>query len=202
MATTTKKTTAKKATSTTKKATTAKKTTTKAAAKPAAKKTTTKTAAAKTTVKKAAAAKPAPKVGGEITVNGNKIIQTVQKEFSKKFEYLTLCFIVDEDRGKFVNVRGINTARRISEVRKKISTKEISIHGRTKVQNIEDYFWKELGIACQIGVCNYNGHANYFPIGDFFNGGSLTSANEWAKNAGCKKVGAEEIKKICSGSIF
>jgi hypothetical protein len=201
MATTTKKTTAKKATSTTKKATTAKKTTTKAAAKPAAKKSTTKTAAAKSTVKKAAA-KPAPKVGGEITVNGNKIIQTVQKEFSKKFEYLTLCFIVDEDRGKFVNVRGINTARRISEVRKKISTKEISIHGRTKVQNIEDYFWKELGIACQIGVCNYNGHANYFPIGDFFNGGSLTSANEWAKNAGCKKVGAEEIKKICSGSIF
>ena len=203
MATATKKTTAKKATSTTKKstatkATAAKKTT--AAAKPAAKKTATaaKPAAKKTT----AAAKPAPKVGGEITVNGNKIIQTVQKEFSKKFEYLTLCFIVDEDRGKFVNVRGINTARRISEVRKKISTKEISIHGRTKVQNIEDYFWKELGIACQIGVCNYNGHANYFPIGDFFNGGSLTSANEWAKNAGCKKVGAAEIKMICSGSIF
>lgn len=203
MATATKKTTAKKTTSTTKKstatkATAAKKTT--AAAKPAAKKTATaaKPAAKKTT----AAAKPAPKVGGEITVNGNKIIQTVQKEFSKKFEYLTLCFIVDEDRGKFVNVRGINTARRISEVRKKISTKEISIHGRTKVQNIEDYFWKELGIACQIGVCNYNGHANYFPIGDFFNGGSLTSANEWAKNAGCKKVGAAEIKMICSGSIF
>ena len=202
MATTTKKTTAKKATSTTKKATTAKKTTTKAAAKPAAKKsTTTKATAAKTTVKKAAAAKPAPKVGGEITVNGNKIIQTVQKEFSKKFEYLTLCFIVDEDRGKFVNVRGINTARRLSEVRKKISTKEISIHGRTKVMNIEEYFWKELGIACQIGICNYNGHAHYFPIGSF-NEKSLTQANEWAKESGCKKVGATEIKQICSGSIF
>lgn len=206
MATATKKPAAKKTTSTTKKTTAtkttaAKKTTT--AKKAATTKATAKPAAAKTTVKKsAAAAKPAPKVGGEITVNGNKIIQTVQKEFSKKFEYLTLCFIVDEDRGKFVNVRGINTARRISEVRKKISTKEISIHGRTKVQNIEDYFWKELGIACQIGVCNYNGHANYFPIGDFFNGGSLTSANEWAKNAGCKKVGAAEIKMICSGSIF
>lgn len=206
MATATKKPAAKKTTSTTKKTTAtkttaAKKTTT--AKKATTTKATAKPAAAKTTVKKsAAAAKPAPKVGGEITVNGNKIIQTVQKEFSKKFEYLTLCFIVDEDRGKFVNVRGINTARRISEVRKKISTKEISIHGRTKVQNIEDYFWKELGIACQIGVCNYNGHANYFPIGDFFNGGSLTSANEWAKNAGCKKVGAAEIKMICSGSIF
>ena len=179
-------------------ATTAKKTT----AKPAAKKTT---AAAKPAAKKTtAAAKPAaaPKVGGEISVNGNKIIQTVQKEFSKKFEYLTLCFIIDEDRGKSVNVKGINTAKRISEVRKKVSTKEISIHGRTKVQNIEDYFWKELGIACQIGVCGYNGHKHYFPIGSSFNGGSLTSANEWAKSNGCSKVGATEIKEICSGTIF
>lgn len=146
--------------------------------------------------------KAAPKAGGEISVNGNKIIQTVQKEFSKKFEYLTLCFIIDEDRGKCVNVKGINTNKRISEVRKKISTKEISIHGRTKVQSIEDYFWKELGIACQIGVCGYNGHSHYFPIGSFFNNGTLTGANQWAKDAGCKKVGATEIRQICSGVIF
>ncbi len=174
---------------------TAKKTT---AAKPAAKKTTT---AAKPAAKKTTAKADAPKAGGEITVNGNKIIQTVQKEFSKKFEYLTLCFIVDEDRGKSVNVKGINTAKRISEVRKKVSTKEISIHGRTKVQNIEEYFWKELGIACQIGICNYSGHKHYFPIGSF-NEKSLTQANEWAKESGCKKVGATEIAEICSGTIF
>ena len=56
----------------------------------AAKKTTTTkaTAAAKktTTAKPAAKKVAAPKAGGEISVNGNKIIQTVQKEFSKKFE--------------------------------------------------------------------------------------------------------------------
>ena len=180
--------------------TTAKKTT---AAKTTAKKTTAaKTTAKKTTTAKAAAPKAAaPKAGGEISVNGNKIIQTVQKEFSKKFEYLTLCFIVDEDRGKSVNVKGINTEKRISEVRKKVSTKEISIHGRTKVQNLEDYFWKELGIACQVGICGYSGHKHYFPIGSF-NQESLTSANEWAKRNGCKKVGTTEIKEICSGSIF
>lgn len=204
MATTTKKPAVKKST-TAKKAATTKKTTT---TKPAAKKTTTaKPAAKKTTTVKPAAkktttAKPVAKVGGEISVNGNKIMQTVQKEFSNKFEYLTLCFIVDADRGKIVNVRGINTAKRISEVRKKVSTKEISIHGRTKVQNIEEYFWKELGIACQIGVCGYNDHVNYFPIGSWFNEKSLTAANDWAKGAGCKKVTAEDIKRICSGSIF
>lgn len=183
----------------------AKKTTAKTA-KPAAKKTTTKSApkkaAAKPAAKKTTAkAAPAPKVGGEITVNGNKIMKTLQTEFSKKFEYLTLCFIVDEDREKSVNVRGINTNKRLSEVRKKFSNEEISLHGRTKVQNIEKYFWEELGIACQVGICNYNGHAHYFPIGSF-NGMTLSAANDWAKNAGCKKVGATEIAQICRGSIF
>ena len=189
----------------------AKKPAAKKATKPAAKKTTAKTAAKAAPAKKAAAkpaakkttakAAPAPKLGGEITVNGNKIMKTLQTEFSKKFEYLTLCFIVDEDREKCVNVRGINTNKRLSEVRKKFSNEEISLHGRTKVQNIEKYFWDELGIACQIGICNYNGHAHYFPIGTF-NGLTLTAANEWAKNAGCKKVGATEIAQICRGSIF
>ena len=184
-----------------KKATTAKpaakKTATKAAAKPAAKKTTAKPA-----TKPAAkpAAKPA-KVGGEITVNGNKIMKTLQKEFSKKFEYLTLCFIVDADKDKCVNVRGINTDKRLSEVRKKVSNKELSIHGRSMVKTIENFFWEELGIACQIGICNYLGHAHYFRLGDF-NTMSLTAANEWAKEAGCKKVGATEINQICGGSIF
>lgn len=207
--TTTKKTTAAKPAA----KTAAKKTTTaKTATKTVAKKTTTAKPAAKTaTAKKTTAAKPAAKpvakaaptkVGGEITVNGNKIVRTLQKEFSKKFEYLTLCFIVDEDRFKIVNVRGINTTKRLSEVRKKISNEEISIHGRTKVVNIEKYFWDELGIACQIGVCNYNGHAHYFPIGDWFNQKSLTTANEWAKSQGCKKVGSTELAQISGGAIF
>lgn len=201
MATTTKKPAAKPA---------AKKTT---STKPAAKKTTTtakkadsvkKTAtAAKPATKKTTATKPAAKapVGGEITVNGNKIMKTLQVEFSKKFNYLTLCFIVDADKEKNVNVRGIDTNKRLSEVRKKFSNEEISLHGRTKVGNIENYFWNELGIACQIGICNYNGHAHYFPLGSF-NEKTLTAANEWAKQAGCKKVGPEEIAQICKGSIF
>ena len=189
MATTTKKTTTKKA------ATKAKLAAKKTATKPVAKKTATKVAPKKV------ATKPAPKAGGEITVNGNKIMKTLQKEFSKKFEYLTLCFIVDADKDKCVNVRGINTDKRLSEVRKKVSNKELSIHGRSMVKTIENFFWEELGIACQIGICNYLGHAHYFRLGDF-NTMSLTAANEWAKEAGCKKVGLTEINQICRGSIF
>ncbi len=173
------------------------------------KKTTTKSTAAKTAATKSTTAKPTskkpaastPKAGGEITVNGNKLMKTLQKEFSKKFQYLTLCFIIDADRGKNVNVKGINTDKRLSEVRKKFSNAEISLHGRTKVQNIENYFWEELGIAVQIGICGYSGHKHYFPIGSF-NAMSLTAANDWAKSVGCKEVGEQEIKEICSGTIF
>ena len=168
-----------------------------ATAKPAAKKAAAKPAAKKT----ATPAKPAAKSGGEITVNGNKIVKTLQKEFSKKFEYLTLCFIVDADKDKCVNVTGINTDKRLSEVRKKVSNKELSIHGRSMVKTVENFFWEELGIACQIGICNYNGHAHYFRLGDF-NTMSLTAANQWAKEAGCKKVGPTEIAQICGGTIF
>ena len=199
MATTTKKKPAAKKTTTTKKAATTKKTTTAKKAT-TTKKSATKPAAKKTTTTKAAA-KPVAKVGGEISVNGNKIMKTLQKEFSKKFEYLTLCFIVDADKDKCVNVRGINTDKRLSEVRKKVSNKELSIHGRSMVKTLENFFWEELGIACQIGICNYLGHAHYFRLGDF-NTMSLTAANEWAKEAGCKKVGLTEINQICRGSIF
>ena len=169
-----------------------------AAKKPAAKKTPAKKAPAKKVASKKA---DAPKAGGEITVNGNKIMKTLQREFSQKFNYLTLCFIIDADREKCVNVKGINTDKRLSEVRKKFSNEEISLHGRTKVNNIEKYFWTELGIACQIGICNYNGHAHYFPIGSF-NGLTLTAANDWAKSVGCKKVTATEITQISRGTIF
>lgn len=143
----------------------------------------------------------AEKTSTGITVNGNKVMRTLQKEFSKKFTYLTLCFIVDADRTKSCNVRGIDTSKRLSEVRKKVSTEEISIHGRVKVGNIEKYFWEQLGIACQVGICNYNGHKHYFPLGSF-NDLSLTQANEQAKSWGCTEVGATELDEICKGCIF
>jgi len=166
----------------------------------------TKTTAKKTMAKATAAKKTAPKaepkkVGGEISVNGNKLMSTLQREFSNKFNYLTLCFIIDADRGKSVNVKGINTAKKLADVRKKFSNQEISIHGATKVENLENYFWKELGIACQIGICNYNGHKHYFPIGSF-NSQTLRAADSWAKSVGCKKVGPTEIAEICKGTIF
>ena len=140
-------------------------------------------------------------MANEITVHGRKKMATLQKEFSAKFEYLTLCFIVDADREKSCSVRGIDTSKSLAETRKNNSQEEISIHGRTMVKTIENYFWEELGIACQIGICNYSGHKHYFPLGEF-NTKSLTQANAWAMEHGCSKVTAKEIAEISKGVIF
>lgn len=140
-------------------------------------------------------------MANEISVHGRKKMATLQREFSEKFEYLTLCFIIDADKEKSCNVKGIDTSKSLAETRKKNSQEEISIHGRTMVKNIENYFWEKLGIACQIGICNYNGHKHYFPLGEF-NNLSLTQANKWAQERGCKKVTATEISEISQGLIF
>lgn len=140
-------------------------------------------------------------MANEISVHGRKKMSTLQREFSEKFEYLTLCFIIDADRNKSCSVKGIDTSESLAETRKKNSQEEISIHGRTMVKNIENYFWEKLGIACQIGICNYNGHKHYFPLGEF-NNLSLTQANKWAQERGCKKVTATEISEISQGLIF
>ncbi len=135
-----------------------------------------------------------------ITVNGQKKLATLQKEFSEKFEYLFIAFIVSEDHHKSVNVRSLDTNQRIADVRVKFSNNDLSLNGRTMVKNMEKKFLEDLGIACQIAVQNYNGHKIYFPIGDFFNQLSLTKANEWAQTNGCTKI--VDVKALSGKSVY
>jgi hypothetical protein len=136
----------------------------------------------------------------EISVNGRKKLATLQKEFSEKFNYLFLGFIVVEDRGKNVNVRSLDNTKSIAETRTKFSNKELTLHGRTLVKNMEEYFFVELGIACQIAVHNYQGKVLYFPIGDYFNGLSLSKANEWAKSQNCSEI--KNVANFSKSKIF
>ena len=139
-------------------------------------------------------------MGKEVTVNGRKLLKTLQREFSSKYKYLFLAFIEDSDRGKEVNVKSLNTSLTIKEVRKKFSNEEITLTGSKVVRNMEKYFWKELGIAAQIAVKDYSGKAYYFPIGDYFNGMSLTKANRWAKEQGCCII--DNVSELSGKTVF
>ena len=159
--TTTKKTTAK---TTAKKTTTVKKTT---AAKPAAKKTTTTVA----------------KTSTEISVSGNKKIDTLRKEFNKKFPYLRLGIYYSYARqqvAKGETITPIDGEKTLASVRRGDSSGSISISGNKKIKSLEKEFDTVFGLYCQICYTEGDGHR-------YYTSGSADEKTLSAFNAECEK---------------
>lgn len=175
---TTKKTVAKKATTTktaTKK-TTAKKTTT---TKKVAKKATTKSV-----VKKVAPTKTAV----EISVNGNKKIGTLMKEFNKQFPYLRLGIFYSYARqevAKGGSIHHIDVDKTLASVRRADSGGEISISGNKKIKNLEQEFDKVFGLYVQVCYTDADGH-RYYTTGSS-DEKTLSAFNAECEKKGCKK---------------
>lgn len=162
----TKKTTTKKATSktTANKTTTVKKTT---AAKPAAKKTTTTVA----------------KTSTEISVSGNKKIDTLRKEFNKKFPYLRLGIFYSYARqqvAKGETITPIDGEKTLASVRRGDSSGSISISGNKKIKSLEKEFDTVFGLYCQICYTEGDGHR-------YYTSGSADEKTLSAFNAECEK---------------
>ena len=174
MATTTKKPAAKKT----------------ATAKPAAKKTTTaKPAAKKTTVAKPAA-KPVEKKSTDLSVTGNKKIETLCKEFNKKFPCLQLCIFYSYARqqvAKGESITPIDRSKTLASVRRADSGGDISISGNKKIKSLEKEFDTVFGLYCQ--VCYYT------PEGKgVYTSGANDDKTLAAFNAECEKRGCPKDK--------
>lgn len=172
------------ATTTTKKATTAKKTTTekntakKASTKPAIKKTAT------VTVKKTA---PAVK-STEISVNGNKKVGTLMKEFNKKFPYLRLKICYSYARqavAKGESITGIDVDKTLASVRRADSGGDISISGNKKIKSLEKEFDTVFGLYVQVCHTAKDGH-RYYTSG-YADEMTLAAFNKQCESDGCKK---------------
>ena len=172
MATTTKKTTATKPA--------AKKT---SAAKPAAKKTT----AAKPAVKKTTTAKPAAK-STEISVNGNKKIGTLMKEFNKQFPYIRLGIFYSYARqevAKGGTIYNIDADKTLASVRRADSGGDISISGNKKIKSLEKEFDTVFGLYAQVCYTTKDGH-RYYTSGAT-DEMTLSAFNKKCEADGCKK---------------
>ena len=183
MATTTKKTTTKKATTKAKPA--AKKTTTK----PVAKKTTTKPAAKKTAAKPTTkpVAKPVAKAT-EISVSGNKKIDTLRKEFNKKFPYLRLGIYYSYARqqvAKGETITAIDGSKTLASVRRADSGGDISISGNKKIKSLEKEFDTVFGLYCQ--VCYTDGDSHRYYTSGSNDEKTLAAFNAECEKNGCKK---------------
>ncbi len=163
---TTKKTTTKKNT-TAKKTTTTKKTT---ATKPVVKKTTT---VATTT---------------EISVNGNKKIDTLRKEFNKKFPYLHLGIFYSYARNQVAKgerITPIDGSKTLASVRRADSGGDISISGNKKIKSLEKEFDTVFGLYCQVCYTTADGHG-YYTSGSS-DEMTLSAFNKKCEANGCKK---------------
>lgn len=185
-------TTVKKTTTTTKAA--AKKTTTTAKKAAPVKKTTTtaKTTAKKTTAKpatKPAAKKAAPvKTAVEISVNGNKKIGTLRKEFNKQFPYLRLGIYYSYARqevAKGGSITCIDADKTLASVRRADSGGDISISGNKKIKTLEKEFDTIFGLYAQVCYTTKDGQ-RYYTSG---NADEMTLAafNKKCEADGCKK---------------
>ena len=177
--TTAKKTTAAKPAA--KKATTAKKTTT---AKPAAKKTTT----AKTTTKPAAKATATKKVSAkkavEISVTGNKKIDTLRKEFNKQFPYLRLGLYYSYMRNESTKTP-LSGDKTLASVRRADSGGDISIAGNKKIKTLEKEFDTVFGLYAQVCYTTAEGKRYYTSGSD--DDKTLAAFNAECEKDGCKK---------------
>lgn len=184
-------------------------TTKKAASKPAAKKTTAAKPVAKkaaTTAKKATAAKPAAKKATatakpaakkttatvaksvEISVTGNKKIDTLRKEFNKKFPYLRLGIFYSYARqqvAKGESITPIDGSKTLASVRRADSGGDISISGNKKIKSLEKEFDTVFGLYCQVCYTDGDGH-RYYTSGSN-DEKTLASFNAECEKNGCKK---------------
>lgn len=157
---------------------TAKKTT----AKPAAKKTTAKPAA-KPAAKKTTTAKPAAK-STEISVNGNKKIGTLQKEFNKKFPYLRLSIYYSYMRNESTKTP-LPEDKTLASVRRADSGGDISISGNKKIKSLEKEFDTVFGLYAQ--VCYTTAEGNRYYTSGSADEKTLSAFNAECEKNGCKK---------------
>lgn len=175
----------------------------KTAAKPAAKKTTTaksttkKAATTKTTAKKTTAAKTTTKAAAktttkkvvtkkavEISVTGNKKIDTLRKEFNKQFPYLRLGLYYSYMRNESSKTP-LSGDKTLASVRRADSGGDISIAGNKKIKTLEKEFDTVFGLYAQ--VCYTDADGSRYYTGSSNDEKTLASFNEECEKNGCKK---------------
>lgn len=149
--------------------------------------TKTNTATNKTTANKTTTT---AKSTTEISVTGNKKIETLCKEFNKKFPCLQLCIFYSYARqqvAKGEKITPIDRSKTIASVRRADSGGDISISGNKKIKSLEKEFDTVFGLYCQ--VCYYS------PEGKgYYTSGSNDEKTLSAFNAECEKRGCPKNK--------
>ncbi len=120
----------------------------------------------------------------EISVTGQKKVETLMKEFNEKFPYLQLCIFpkaMMEESSK----TPVDRTKTIAQVRIQDPEKtsiDISIHGRKLVKNLETEFLENYGLYVE--VCYYDKDGHGFYTSGSYDDLNLTTLNKTIEEKG------------------
>ena len=126
-------------------------------------------------------------MASELSMNGRKKIETLQKEFTQKFPYLTLVFL-DKER------RAIDISKSLSEVRQ-AKGEDISIIASLKVNTLEKRFLENFGLVVEVAYQKSNKVVYTKDNVDK----TLNELNKWCQDNDCQPF---EFKKSFTGNTL
>lgn len=126
-------------------------------------------------------------MAAELSMNGKKKIETLQKEFTQKFAYLTLVFL-DKER------RAIDISKSLSEVRQ-AKGDDISIIASLKVNTLEKRFLENFGLIVEVA---YQKSDKVVYTKDNVDK-TLNELNKWCEQNDCQPF---EFKKSFTGNTL
>lgn len=126
-------------------------------------------------------------MASELSMNGKKKIETLQKEFTQKFPYLTLVFLDKEKRA-------IDISKSLSEVRQ-AKGDDISIIASLKVNTLEKRFLENFGLHVEVAYQKSNKVVYTKDNVDK----TLNELNKWCEENDCQPF---EFKKSFTGNTL
>ena len=115
-------------------------------------------------------------MASDISMNGRKKIQSIQKEFTEKFSHLTLLFL-DELNNE------IDSTKSLSDVRKK-KGEDLSIIASLKISTLEKRFLTNFGIRVQVAFKKDNQYIHTDQEDDR----TLNELNQWCIENQCQSI--------------
>ncbi|MEK0413981.1 MAG: hypothetical protein RL070_1469 [Bacteroidota bacterium] len=126
-------------------------------------------------------------MAAELSMNGKKKIETLQKEFTQKFPYLTIVFL---DKGR----RAVDISKSLSEVRE-AKGDDISIVASLKVNTLEKRFLDNYGLIVEVA---YQKSDKVVYTKDTVDK-TLNELNKWCEANECQPF---EFKKSFTGNTL
>lgn len=123
-----------------------------------------------------------------ISVTGNKKVETLVKEFNKKYPYIRLGIFPMEAKAIVANggtITQVDYNKTIANVRTKVTPGDITITGNKQVKTLEREFEQIFGLYAQICFTTKEGKRHY--TSGSTDSMTLNAFNKKCEADGCKK---------------